>query len=311
MQSTLKPSVLVFAACALTAAMAAPLHAQCKEQKLAGIPGHIPDEHGTSVAMDGDRLLVGTPGADAGLSTGFAVLYDWDGNSWVQNLDVSSTLDIYLGFVFNGVENAGTSVSIDGDVLAIGAPRNTGVGDGRVLVFEEVGGVWDWAATFASTTDSWGSSVAIVDGPSGWVLAVGQPEGGFLDHGEVSIHLEGVGLVDTLDAADVFGAVNAGDRFGHALAIDENPSGGLSLLVGKPGGDEFGMDVGTCVIFNDPGTLGAGFTADLVYNLFDVGAEFGTSVALDGGRALVGGPLSDASAVDGGEWHFFEWNGTN
>ncbi len=89
------------------------------------------DRFGHSVAMVGERLLVGSPGYAGG--SGRVFLYTLDGNEWV--LDGPPVMDPHgAGTRF------GTSVGLGDGFALVGAPRESGVaedavGRGRVLVY--------------------------------------------------------------------------------------------------------------------------------------------------------------------------------
>ncbi len=108
------------------------------------------DSFGAAVDLDGDTAVVGAPGSSRpGLSPrrSFGALHVLErgpaGWSFAQRLDAA-----------NGEERdqLGTSVAIDGDVLAAGAPYRyspqSGGGRGQTHVFERQGGVWLEVAAF-------------------------------------------------------------------------------------------------------------------------------------------------------------------
>ena len=138
------------------------------------------DDFGFSVGIDGDTIVVGSPalnGPDGDERSGAAFLYQRDGGSWARLAKLTAEP------VFPGAE-FGTSVSIDGDVIAIGAfhagPR--GEDSGAVYLFDRRAG--DWAeggvdrradsmlvAADTEAGDWFGYSVALL----GDALVVGAP----------------------------------------------------------------------------------------------------------------------------------------
>lgn len=75
---------------------------------------------GYSVAIDGNRAVVGAPGdAEHGTSAGAAYVYTRDESGWSQHAKLVSD-SIGAGDRF------GESVSISGDLIAIGAPHAVG-----------------------------------------------------------------------------------------------------------------------------------------------------------------------------------------
>jgi choice-of-anchor B domain-containing protein len=88
---------------------------------------------GAAIAMAGSRAVVGAPGAGDGY--GAAYLYDWDESSevWVER----SRLTAFTGL--RG-DRFGSSVSIEGDAIWVGAPAPHGIATGQVYVFGGAGG---------------------------------------------------------------------------------------------------------------------------------------------------------------------------
>lgn len=84
-----------------------------------------------SLSSDGNTLAVGAPGAEVDLDTGLVRVFNWTGNSWIQQ-----GADIQ-GETQHG--EAGLSVSINGsgDTLAFGDPHDASIGQntGQVRVY--------------------------------------------------------------------------------------------------------------------------------------------------------------------------------
>ena len=116
-------------------------------QKGADIDGDTAEDwSGTSVSMssDGSTIAIGSSGypATSG-STGHVRVYEWSGTSWTQKgADINGEM---LGDIFGG----STSISYDGNILAVGAPHNDGstgnINDnrGHVRVYEWIGSSWE------------------------------------------------------------------------------------------------------------------------------------------------------------------------
>lgn len=158
-------------------------------QKLVAADPTVMAGFGAEIELDGNFLLVSAPGADAelGEGNGAAYVFEHDGASWQQTVklqregfvDFASSIALsgqYLalrtaGHVFiYGHEGDGewdfsqalpasgpaATVVMDGDVLAQVDPDGvvpdvTGVGVGRVLVFERVNGSWSHVASLESS----------------------------------------------------------------------------------------------------------------------------------------------------------------
>lgn len=94
---------------------------------------------GADLELDGDRLIVGQPGAIVlDTTSGAAHIYDYDGGEHFQFTGtVSPSQPVDDG-------RFGASVAISGSRVAVSAPnvQVTSYADGRVTIFEELGGTW-------------------------------------------------------------------------------------------------------------------------------------------------------------------------
>ena len=294
------------------------------------------DRFGYAVALsdDGNTLAVGAYLEDGGTTgpdgkgdddsapdAGAAYLFVRDGNGWRQVAYIKAA-DTGAGDRFG----AAVALSADGQTLAVGAPGEDGVDDlapdaGAVYLFTRDGGWRQQARLRAFNTeagDRFGAAVAL--NRDGTVLAVGAPEE---DSGATGV--DGDGSDNSKSAS---GAVHmfvrggggwsqqaylkadntgAGDRFGHAVALDA--SGELLAVgawgensaargVGGDGDDNSAPDSGAVYLFmRDPG--GWRQQAYIKGGNSDARDRFGWSVALAGsGDALaVGARLEDSGAI--------------
>ncbi|NRA75007.1 MAG: FG-GAP repeat protein, partial [Planctomycetes bacterium] len=100
-------------------------------------------EYGTSLAMDQDHLLVGSPGEDAG--DGAAYLYDRLSSMWINEQRLSPTNSDEIGLF-------GSSVSLDVRTAAIGIPL-AGDDQGNVCLLRQENGVWSPVDNLISVGD--------------------------------------------------------------------------------------------------------------------------------------------------------------
>ncbi|TDJ56633.1 MAG: choice-of-anchor B family protein [Gemmatimonadetes bacterium] len=183
----------------------------------------------------------------------------------------------------------------DGEVL-VGEPGNNMI-PGMVYVFRpNASGTWTEAAAISASDgeagDRFGGAIAV----SGGLMIVGsiRPDSGrgaaFIFQKSAS----GAWVEITRLAADD-GAAN--DRFGTAVAID-----GDLVLVGAPARND---TTGGVYTFrrDDQGRWVQ--SAVLVGSDMSAGGRFGTSLALDGTRALIGAPRQDDNK---GEVYVFEYD---
>ena len=231
----------------------------------------IGDEFGAALAVDGDRLLVGSPGRDEG--RGGAHLFERTGDGeWARTVLFAAPTD-------RNVRGAGSAVALSGDGVFLGAPSDAG--PGAVLRFAADGSpATALSALNPSDADLFGASLSL----SGDLLFVGAP-GTAGDLGEAYVFdIGSPTVVSPHVAMGVDG--RGGDAFGASIAAS-----GASVLVGAPGADE---GAGTATLFTraDDGEWDA--TARLSFPESGP-AGYGSTVAFDGRTAWVG-----ASAVNQG-----------
>ncbi|MEM7436212.1 MAG: cadherin-like beta sandwich domain-containing protein [Myxococcota bacterium] len=134
---------------------------------------------GEQIAASGDTLVVGAPGAEAGLGAAYVFVRtdgDW---AFQQELGPTNGGDASDAF--------GAGVAIDGDTILIGAPgEDTGQsGSGAVYSFERTGSTWTGVIVKADTAvlgERFGSAVAI-DGDQFVAGALGASDGGLDSRG--------------------------------------------------------------------------------------------------------------------------------
>lgn len=135
---------------------------------------------GTSVSMDGDFAIIGASGAES--NSGRAYVFKRIGNEWIlqQELIASDASAVDDRF--------GTSVSIRGDYIVIGAPGGNSDLNGKAYIFHFDG--TDWLEIEKLTDpvglagDKYGSSVA-TDSANRIVGAPGADANGDVDRGKV------------------------------------------------------------------------------------------------------------------------------
>ena len=223
------------------------------------------DDFGSTLSVNGDRILVGSPDADR-RGTGSAYVFIKNGEAWEEEA-------IFVPESPNGDEQLGTSVALFNDLAAVGAPRNRVFDDftfsdfpsGSVFIYQRSGSDWTLLDTIDSLPDTdgeFGAGVALVED----MLVIGEP------NGDSDIGPTGNAYVYTRDAVDGWKLLRklsprdlGRDRFGGRIAVS-----GVHILVGseeddfrsgssyvfdstRPPGPEF-MDISTQVV-NELDTL--------------------------------------------------------
>ena len=226
-----------------------------------------------------------------------------------QRLGPETTWDSGVKLVASDPEEAdhfGYSVSLDGDCAIVGAPHENagGTAAGAAYVFRRTGtNSWDpmvkLVAPDAQEGDQFGVSVSLC-GDYAMVGALGE-DGAGLDAGAAYVFRRlGTDSWDTgmkLAAADA----QAEDRFGRSVALS-----GDYAIVGAMWEDEGGTDAGAAYVFHRTATD----TWDSVVKLLASDAQaddnFGSSVSISGGYALVGASETDEGGADAGAAYIYQ-----
>jgi hypothetical protein len=244
------------------------------------------DLFGGDVAVSGDLMAVGARWADDTRNDQGAVyLFERDAaapTGWTEFKKITVELP-EVG------EEFGTSVALDGDVLAVGAPDRNGFGvseQGAVYLYErDHGGADTWGLSMTLTEplpsfSYFGSDVAL----DGGTLVVGARSTNGI-RGAAFVYDRATAWGKVKELSDPSGVI--ADYFGESVAID-----GDTIVVGQP------MKVGN----TRPDTSGAAFVfgrdqdgpdawgqvARLVADVPEPLMEFGDQVALDGDTVVVG-----------------------
>jgi len=241
---------------------------------------------GAAAAFSGADLFVTRTGMVAGFpmppsTTGAVHLFRRAPNgAWGEAGSVSAK-GVVLGDGF------GSSLSIDGAWMAVGAP----LGAGQVYLFEKRNGRWVEAATLTNPGalgDQFGYAVAL----RGATLLVGAP-GTDSTRGATLAYRRSASGAWTAAGSLGRGAA-AGDRLGYAIAIEDD-----AALVGGPGPIQSGGPPaparrGTAIVYR-AGANGA-WSEEARLVSADSSGALGASVAFIGGQAYVGAPLTGGGA---------------
>ncbi|MCH2139400.1 MAG: FG-GAP-like repeat-containing protein [Phycisphaerales bacterium] len=257
------------------------------------------DMAGTSVAIDGDLMVVGVPHNDMlGVDAGAVAIYQWNGYDWnYQGMAVSpSPVDN---------EYFGAAVAINDNVVAIGAPGNSDLASnaGAVYVY-----AWDELGFELNTTlydgapgadHSFGSSLSMSDA----YLVAGAPYAN-----NIGVQ-DGTASIFEWSGAWVLAATlqsPIGDDFentGHSVALTETSSLGEMVILGAPGAaNQAGL---VYAFFNDSGL----WEHAALFESGDPnsGYFFGSAVAIDGDMVVIGEPNSDEHAVGAGQVWVYQY----
>jgi hypothetical protein len=247
---------------------------------------------GGSVALDGDTAVIGARYDDElDDNAGAAYIFQRVGDLWSREthlLPIDPVEDTYFG----------TSVAVSGDWAFVGAPHSSVAGEipGAVYVYRYIPQNLEWTletvlhASNAHPGDEFGSPIAVDDN----VLIVGATDADGSSPGS------GAGYVFRYDEdtgqwleeailTDEDGM--APSYFGRAVAVD-----GDWALVGASGTSN---DFGTVYVYRRDAENG---TWSQVQKLSgdEPSGRFGSSVAMENGRILIGAPRTDGVAIRSG-----------
>jgi|GEM_PF-1142410 len=213
---------------------------------LEGTGGAADDNFGASVAISGQFALVGASMNDEkGLNAGAAYVFNKDQggiDAWGQVIKLTGS-DTQEGDMF------GTTVDLDGNVAAVGAPLNDekGLNAGAVYLFNG-GNSWNQSkkltAGDANTLDNYGVSVSV----SGTTLAVGanMDDDKGTNSGSVYVYDQNQGGAANWGQTAKLRALDgtANDQLGYAMAVN-----GRYLAAGARYDDPRGFRSGAMYLF--------------------------------------------------------------
>lgn len=241
---------------------------------------------GVSVAVSGDRIVVGGPNLLSG-KQGRVLVYERVANVWTK----VANLKDHLG---EGGDFFGDALALEGDRLLVGAPRADtafGIDSGTALVFERLAGVWTFTQRLKSpglsAQESLGRSVDL-DGGRAAVGSNFSNDSGVFHAGAVSIFEDTGGVFVFTDELLPIQPVTW-YQFGLSLALS-----GDRIIVGTAGDEVHAIErVGTewtnrGLMRSVPGFKGNGGDFD-----------FGWVLDMDGAVSLVGEPRLVTSSVHG------------
>lgn len=262
-------------------------------QKLTANDGAPSDFFGSSIALDGDRLVIGAYGdQDAGPNTGSAYVFERpDGASpFAQAGKLLAPDPVTLN-------EFGADVAISGGFAMAGASSRNG-GRGAVYVFERQGAVWTWTQTLTASdgavNDFFGEAIAL-DGDTA-LLATGKRNGPAVDAGGVYVFRLVAGAWTQQGGAITASDAAANARFGATVSLD-----GDAALVGANRDSEAGAVAGAVYVLRRD-NAGAPFTErdKLTLPGADANDQFGWSVAIAGGAGAAGAPFNNDQGAEQG-----------
>ena len=199
------------------------------------------DLFGASVSIDGNTVIVGSPGQSVTHVefSGGAYIFKFNGESWVE------TKLIYTITSHDYGDRFGSSVSISGNTAIVGAPRAgyiNNAGRAYIYTFNQVTSNWDKTRLIKSYGGTWklfGVSVAI----SGNTAIVG--DYGSYKAGNTSIFRFNEMTSEWLETTITSSDSSPGDRFGSSVSISGNKT-----IAGACSDDDNGDFSGSAYIYD-------------------------------------------------------------
>jgi hypothetical protein len=262
-----------------------------QQAKLVADDAGAADVFGSSVAIEGDTVVVGAPGDDGRI--GAAYVFTRAGGTWTQRAKLTAS-DGLPG------DNFGQSVAISAERVVVGAPYSGphGVFSGSAYVFllDPLGWVQlvKLTASDGAAQDRFGQSVAI----NGDSVVVGAPyaDAPGADSGAVYVFVRSVmtWFQSKLTAADGGG----GDRFGESVAIS-----GDTVIIGATLSGHPSMEYGCAYVFDR--STGSWIQSKLTSTDGTPGDHFGFRVAVNGDTAVIGALHDSSGAASSGSAYVF------
>ncbi len=100
------------------------------QEKLTASDGRADDWFGASISMDGNHVVIGTPGLFGSNTAGFAYVFEHNGSSWIEQARLAATDATYD-------DDFGITVSISGDYTIVGVRKDddNGIDSGSAYIF--------------------------------------------------------------------------------------------------------------------------------------------------------------------------------
>ena len=276
-----------------------------KVKKINALDGATGDLFGSSVAISGQVAVVGAP-TDNGTGTAYVFGQNFSGpNGWGE---ITKLEPATLG----AGDEFGASVSIAGDKLIVGAPKDDASASdaGAAYIFSrDNGGADNWGqlqkltSPAPSSNDACGAAVDITT-QAAIVGAPGADQPGKTDAGAAHLFAKDQGGQDNWGHIKELAATQSGgdDAFGASVTIDAS-----TTIIGAPFHDAPDADAGAVFVFDeDEGGQGNwGQVKRITAPTPTAQDHFGQAVDFSGGLLAIGAPDADTGGSSSGAAYLF------
>jgi|GEM_PF-4699495 len=269
------------------------------EQIIIASDAQVGDRFGSSVRLDGDRIIVGASfDDDNGSNAGSVYIFDWDGSTWNETKILAS--DGTAGDRF------GFSVDIYGDRAIVGAPEDDGseANTGTAYIYEYDGSIWNETKlqeSFGDTGDAFGHDVSIYD--DNIVVGIPDDEGHGTDSGSMVIYnWDGVNWFGT-KYQPTDGAAMIRRNFGFSLSLGPD-----RLVVGAYRDNDNGPASGSVYVYRQ-NSVGNWIYNKVLPSDGNAQDRYGYSVSIDSSRFVSGAYYDDVPYEDSGSAYIFDRTG--
>ena len=255
-----------------------------------------------SLSSDGTIVAVGANRNDGtGGDAGHVRVFQFSSGAWTQ---MGGDID---GEAAGDQSGFAVSLSSDGTIVAVGAPKNDGTGAdaGHVRVYQFSSGAWTQMGADIdgeAAGDEFGISVSLSS--DGTIMAVGayKNDGTGANAGHVRVYQFSSGAWTQM-GADVDGEATD-DQSGHSVSLS---SDGTIVAVGAYANDDGGADAGHVRLYQYSSGAWTQMGADIDGDA--AGDQAGQLVALSGdGRIVaVAGPYTDSNGSNAGRVRVYKY----
>lgn len=270
------------------------------------------DGFGSSVSISGDHIVVGAPSSDDnGYNSGSAYVYSKSDSIWTNATETAK----FMASNASGADYFGSSVSISGDHIVVGAYRSSynGYSSGSAYVFSKSDSIWTnsfetaiLTASDAGDDDYFGTSVSI----SGDNILIGAKLDNDNGHSSGSAYVfnkPDTGWISTTESTKLIpmdGAPN--EYFGSSVSIS-----GDYIVIGAHYDAIDGIKTGSAYVFHNQNPEWSEIieVAKLTASDGTEGDNFGFSLDISGDNVLIGARFDDDNGINSGSAYVFNKSG--